>query len=60
MKLNRATTTLRHLNDELTRAGEAIIRTARAPRPARPATAKATTKATITNRDITERVGRAA
>jgi hypothetical protein len=46
---------LRYANDELMRASEAIIRSARVPPPGRPDQATA-----AGNRDITERVGRAA
>jgi hypothetical protein len=46
---------LRYANDELMRACEAIIRSARVPPPRRPDQAAA-----AGNRDITERVGRAA
>ena len=46
---------LRYANDELMRASEAIIRSARVPPPGRPDQATA-----AGNRNITERVGRAA
>jgi len=53
--LNPVIHALRHVNDELTRAGEAIIRSARVPRPGRPeqATAPAST-------DAAERLSQAA
>jgi hypothetical protein len=53
--LNPLIHALRHVNDELTRAGEAIIRSARVPRPRQPEQATAPA-----NRDTTERLGQAA
>jgi hypothetical protein len=53
--LNPVIHALRHVNDELTRAGEAIIRSARVPQPRRPDQATAPA-----NRDTAERLGRAA
>ncbi len=53
--LNPVIHALRHVNDELTRAGEAIIRSARVPRPRRPDPAAAPA-----NRDTAGRLGRAA
>lgn len=53
--LNPVIHALRHVNDELTRAGEAIIRSARVPRPGRPG------QVTISaNRDTAGRLDRAA
>ena len=49
----RALRALRHVNDELTRAGEAIIRSARAPQPrqrVQPPAAGATQRDTATER----------
>jgi hypothetical protein len=51
---------LRYVNDELMRASEAIIRSARAPRPRVPPPGRPDRAAAAGNRDITERVGRAA
>jgi hypothetical protein len=51
----RVSRALRYVNDELTRASEAIIRSARVPPPGRPDQATA-----AGHRDITERIGRAA
>lgn len=59
---------LRHVNDELTRAGDAIIRSARVPQPRRaadqpghPGQATEAAKATeAANRDTAKRVGQAA
>jgi hypothetical protein len=53
--LNPVIHALRHVNDELTRAGEAIIRSARVPRPRRPDQPIAPA-----NRDTAEQLGRAA
>jgi hypothetical protein len=53
--LNPVIHALRHVNDELTRAGEAIIRSARVPRPRRPDQATAPA-----NRDTAEQLDRAA
>jgi hypothetical protein len=54
----RALRTLRHVNDELTRASEAIIRSARAPQP-RPRDQAPATGATF-GRTATERADKAA
>ena len=54
----RVLCTLRHVNDELTRASEAIIRSARAPQP-RPRVQSPATG--VTQRDtVTERADKAA
>ena len=55
--LNPVIHALRHVNDQLTRAGEAIIRSARVPRPRQPDRATAPGPA---NSDTAERLGRAA
>jgi hypothetical protein len=51
---------LRYVNDELMRASEAIIRSARAPQPRVPQPRRPDQATAAGNRDITERVGRAA
>lgn len=53
--LNPVIHALRHVNDELTRAGQAIIRSARVPQPRRPDQAAASA-----NRHPAARLDRAA